>query len=79
MKTISLKIPADLDAKLRAKVRRSKKSKSALVRQALAAFVKEHGEIRPGSALDRLRDYAGMIKGPGDLSYNKKYLEGYGQ
>jgi len=31
------------------------------------------------SAFDRLKPYIGVISGPGDLSTNPKYMEGYGQ
>jgi predicted DNA-binding antitoxin AbrB/MazE fold protein len=33
----------------------------------------------PGSFLEKARGLAGSIEGPGDLSFNKKYLEGYGR
>lgn len=31
------------------------------------------------SAYDRLKPFIGVISGPGDLSTNPKYMEGYGK
>ena len=33
----------------------------------------------PLSAYERFRPYIGVISGPGDLSTNPKYMEGYGE
>ncbi len=35
--------------------------------------------IQAGSALDAVRDLAGSIHGPGDLSYNKAHLRDFGR
>jgi len=37
------------------------------------------GNIRDGSCLDLAKDLAGCVKGPEDLSFNKKRMGGYGQ
>jgi hypothetical protein len=34
---------------------------------------------RAQSAYDRFKPYIGVISGPGDLSTNPKYMEGYGK
>ncbi|MEX0609240.1 MAG: hypothetical protein WD016_11980 [Balneolaceae bacterium] len=36
-------------------------------------------EPKPGSLLDKMQKYIGVIEGPGDLSTNPKYLEGLGE
>ncbi len=33
----------------------------------------------PGSALELAGDVVGSVEGPGDLSYNPKYMEGFGR
>ena len=67
MKTISLKLPDDVDARLEARAKAIGKSKSALTREALAKYLDGTGgsEVR--------------AKGPGDLASNNKHLRGYGR
>ena len=36
-------------------------------------------KISGGSLYDRIKNLCGVISGPGDLSTNPKYMEGYGQ
>ncbi len=36
-------------------------------------------EPKPGSLLDKMQKYIGVIEGPEDLSTNPKYLEGLGK
>ena len=79
MKNLSLKLPDVLDAKLAAAARRRGASKSAVVREALEAYVTRGGKVVPGSALDLARDLAGCLEGPGDLSYNKRHMRGFGR
>lgn len=70
MKTVSLKIPATLDAKIRRATARRKESFSTLARRALTREIEE-------SEVDFARlaaPYRGMFKGPADLSSR----EGYG-
>jgi hypothetical protein len=79
MKTLSLKIPAFIDVRLTSLAKKTKTTKSALVRKALTEYLASQSKIRPGSLLDRVRDLAGCFEGPGDLSTNPKYMEGFGQ
>jgi predicted DNA-binding protein len=78
MKTISLKLPDDVDARLEARAKAIGTSKSALTREALAKYLdgKRGSEV---SCLDLVRDLVGRAKGPGDLASNKKHLRGYGR
>ena len=81
MKTISVKLPESLDKAVAQAARRRGRTKSALVREALEAAVRE--ERTPGarrlSCLDLAGDLVGCVSGPGDLSNKKKHLKGYGQ
>ena len=79
MKTISVKVPEDLDLKLTAVAAKRCESKSALIRAALDHLVKSSEAITPNSCLDLARDLIGSVEGPSDLSYNKKHLKGYGR
>jgi plasmid stability protein len=78
MKTMSLKVPDDLDARLAVRAKAFGKSKSELTREALASFL-EGGGASGASCLDLVRDLVGTAKGPGDLASNKKHLRGYGR
>lgn len=75
MKTVSFKLSEDLDKALTDLARLRKSSRSAVVREALAAF-----EIGPKrsvtSAAGRL---VGSLEGPGDLSTNPRYMDGFGE
>ena len=76
MKSLTLKIPADLYRWLDAESRRSGRSKSDLVREALQR--RQRGKKL--SALDLCQDLVGIgNSGLRDLSTNKKYLEGMGE
>lgn len=76
MKTMSLKLPVALSSKLERAAKKRGQSKSEVVRTALEQFL--NGE-RPMSALELAGDLVGCAEGPGDLSTNPKYMEGYGK
>lgn len=80
MKAISIKLPDELDVRLRAFMRQRKMGRSDLVREALDAYLSHHHD---GSMLssfaDLAQDLIGSVRGPEDLATNKKYLEGYGE
>ncbi len=75
MKTISVKIPEELDLKLTTVAAKRRESKSALIRTALDHFVKSSETITSNSCLDLAKELNGSVEGPSDLSYNKKYLQ----
>ena len=79
MKTISLKLPDEVEAKLTARAKRTGKTKSEVTREALAAFLDGGSKKLRVSCLDLVRDLVGTAKGPGDLSTNKEYMRGYGR
>ena len=76
--TISLKVPPDLDARLKARARNLGRSKSELTREALSRYLEE-GTTTGISGLELVRDLVGTVRGPGDLASNKKRLRGYGR
>ena len=78
MKTLSLKLPDALDAKLTALATRLGTSRSAVVREAIERYVPE----APGDAaslLDLSSDLVGSVSGPTNLATNRKYREDYGR
>lgn len=79
MKTLSVKLPDGLDARLTAAARRRKTTKSSLVRNTLQEVLREQGKPKRGSALDLVRDLIGCVAGPADLSVNKAHLKTFGR
>ena len=76
MRTLSFKVPRDIDALLERLARQRGISRSAVIREALAAYAAPPKL----SALDLAGDLVGAFKGgPPDLSSNSKYLEGFGE
>ena len=79
MKTLTVKVPEDLELKLAAIAAKRGESKSTLVRAAIESIVSLNDAISPHSCLDLAKDLRGSVEGPSDLSYNKRHLKGYGQ
>ena len=78
MRTMSLKLPDDMDERLEARARGLGTTKSEITREALARLLES--ERAPGlSCFDLVRDLVGTARGPGDLASNKKRLRGYGR
>ncbi len=79
MKTLSLKLPESLLEKLNAAARKRGESRSALLREAIETAIAGEGRIESASCLDLAKDLAGCVRGPEDLSFNKRRMDGYGQ
>ena len=79
MKTLSIKVPEELDAKLTTIAASRGESKSNLIRTAIEQIVVANKTVNPDSCLDLMKDLVGCVDGPQDLSYNKKHLKGYGK
>lgn len=80
MKSLSLKLSRTLEARLAAAARRSGRSKSAMVREALQAYLSRSGDAAVTSFATLAKDFLGCVDGgPPDLSYNQKLLKGLGK
>ena len=75
MKTISIKVPEELDLKLTGMARERGASRSAVFRAALETFARGEKE----SVAARAQDLAGCLSGPNDLSTSTKHMVGYGE
>ncbi|MBR9984425.1 MAG: CopG family transcriptional regulator [Desulfosarcina sp.] len=78
MKTVTVKVPEDLDQRLTNVAEKTGESKSNLIRAAIEYVLSMRDNITPNSCLDLAKDLSGSIDGPTDLSFSKKHLEGYG-
>ena len=81
MTPISLKVPRRLalDLEVSEAARRRGVSRSALIREALEAFLRAERADEPVSALTMTTDLAGTLSGPADLSVNPDHMHGFGR
>lgn len=80
MKTISLKLPDDLERKLNATVKQRGIAKSDVVREALAQYLADTQSSRGGSLLALAGDLAGCVDDLApDTSTNPRYLDDFGR
>ena len=75
MRTVSFKLPEELDDALNELARARGASRSALVREALEALAK--GKRRSVTAL--AGELVGSVDGPTDLATNRKHMAAYGR
>ena len=79
MKTLSLKLPDELAARVSAVAKRMGSNKSEILRNALEAYLENEPTQREGSALEVAGDLAGALEGPKDLSHQDSHMHGYGK
>ncbi|MGQ0657766.1 MAG: ribbon-helix-helix protein, CopG family [Chromatiales bacterium] len=79
MKTLSLKLPDELAARLSHAVRKQGQTQSELVRKAVERYLRDSHKAVEGCVLDLCADLAGCVRGSADLSSNRKHLRGYGE
>ena len=79
MKTLTVKVPEELDTKLALAAQKRGENKSALVRAAIESMLSQDEGISSNSCLDLARDLLGSIEGPPDLSHNRRHLGEYGR
>ncbi len=77
MKTITIKLPAALDRRLRRIADRQHRSRSAVLRDAAERYLEDVGG-RSASCLETVGDLLGSVEGPADLSSNTAHLRGFG-
>jgi len=75
MHPITIKLPRQLDHRLTLLARRLRKTRSAVLRDALEAYASE-----PRRSVTALAgDLVGSIEGPDDLSTSTRHMTGYGR
>lgn len=79
MGVLTVKLPADVEAKLDALTKRRGATRSALVREAIEKLVDGDAAAGEGGAVALAGDLAGAFEGPKDLASNKKWMRGYGR
>jgi predicted DNA-binding protein len=76
VKAITVKLPRPLGERLKRAVVRRRCSQSAVVREAIEAYLAAESR---GSCYDLAADLAGTLSGPVDLSSSRARLRGYGR
>ena len=79
MKTISLKLPDELNAKLEQVSIQRGAAKSEVVRDALESYFADSKNGRTASIADLAADLIGCFDGPADLATNPKHMRGFGR
>jgi hypothetical protein len=80
MRTISLKLPDDLLARLDNEAKARQVTKSRLVREGVESALRKPPPSGAVSCYDLSADLAGAIKDlPEDLADNPRYMEGFGR
>lgn len=80
MRTIAVKIPDELLARLDALSKRRSVRRSTLVRQALQQFLDSDGASdSTGSFAQQAAHFAGCFEGPRDLSCARKHMKDFGR
>lgn len=77
MRSVSLKLPDQLDQKITAIARRRRSNRSAVMREALEAFTATRSA--KNSVLAAAGDVVGAFEGPDDLATAPKHLAGFGK
>jgi hypothetical protein len=80
MKTVAIKLPAALEARLQAAVAQRRTTRSRYLREVIEAHLRGT-RVPKDTVLARAGDLVGCLrgKGPADLSTNPKHMEGYGE
>lgn len=79
MKTIAIKLPDELLAKIERVAQQRSKTRSAVMREVLEDFLADQRRLAGSSCLDLARDLAGCVRGPEDLSINPTNMDDYGK
>ena len=79
MTTVTLKMPHVLARRLDDAAEKRQTSRSALIRTAVLKYIDEdQADSTTPSAYDLVREFAGTVEGPRDLSSHPNHLRGYG-
>jgi metal-responsive CopG/Arc/MetJ family transcriptional regulator len=79
MTVVTCKLPKKLAAKLERVAKDERRSKQALVREAIERRLKARRAVRRGSAYDLIKHLIGTLEGPSDLATNPEHMKGFGE
>lgn len=79
MKTISIKLPDDLLAKIQYAAKKRGETRSAFIRESVEEYLSKEKNQSTGSCLDLAHDLAECVQGPPGLSTNPAHMDHYGR
>jgi metal-responsive CopG/Arc/MetJ family transcriptional regulator len=79
MTVVSCKLPKKLAAKLERVAKDERRSKQAVLRDAVEQRLKTNRAVIRGSAYDLVKHLLGTLEGPSDLATNPKHMKGFGE
>ena len=79
MATVTCKLSPDLDARLTARARAERMTKSEVIRALLDAHLSPRAARRQVRAHDLVRHLVGSLSGPRDLSHQPAHLDDFGE
>ncbi|MGQ0506881.1 MAG: CopG family transcriptional regulator [Myxococcaceae bacterium] len=75
LKTLTVKVPKSLSSRVARLAKSKGATQSEIIREALEAYTQsEHASFATSAA-----EFCGVAEGPGDLSTNPRYMEGFGK
>ena len=79
MTVVSCKLPKKLAAKLERVAKDERRSKQALLREAIEQRLKTRRAVGRGSVCDVVKHLIGTLEGPSDLATNREHMKGFGE
>jgi len=79
MTVVTCKLPKKLAAKLERVAKDERRSKQALLREAIEQRLKTTRPAARISAYDLVKHLIGTLEGPSDLATNPRYMKGFGE
>jgi metal-responsive CopG/Arc/MetJ family transcriptional regulator len=79
MTVVTCKLPSKLAAKLDRVAKDQRRSKQALMREAIEQRLNTRRAVGKASAYDLIKHLVGTLEGPPDLSTNPEYMRGFGE
>jgi len=79
MTVVTCKLPKKLAAKLERVAKEERRSKQALLREAIERRLKTRRIAGRMSAYDLVKDLVGTLEGPFDLATNPEHMKGFGE
>jgi metal-responsive CopG/Arc/MetJ family transcriptional regulator len=79
MTVVSCKLPKKLAAKLERLAKDEKRSRQAVVRDAIERRLGARRSNGKGSAFDLIKHLVGTLEGPPDLGTNPSHMRGFGE
>jgi len=79
MTVVTFKLPKKLAAKLERVAKKERRSKQALLREAIEQRLKPRRTVGRKSGYDLVKHLCGTLKGPSDLATNPEHMKGFGK